>query len=218
MSKVKGQKSNFDFITGKDSYVVRVIWWVMAPIYGNIANITEHPTLRALPLFDTPAFERLVAEVRSEAERSDCIKMKFGAVIFRTENGDIIAKGHNHSEGQCPETPCLRDGVKSGTQLERCWAIHAEQAALMNALSKGIDIKGCSMMVYGLNPDNTIWNDGVFYCTFCSRLILNSDLEYVVFRVGVRWGAFTRLDVYEQSFEYLEEIEKKGKYIYHNRQ
>lgn len=150
------------------------------------------------------------------ASFSMCKKMKFGATIYK--NG-IIASGVNHPYSMEVCNPCLRelpdkvnylthpfdgpDGkIKSGTHLELCRAIHAEQSALMFALRQRIDITDGVMYVAGRFPDGTRFERDGFYCSFCSRLIHDSGLSGV--KIRLEGGAIKFLSIEEimkSSFE-----------------
>ena len=63
-------------------------------------------------------------------------------------------------------------GVQSGTHAELCFAIHAEQNAIIQAAKLGISIDG-----------------GTLYCThqpcsMCTRIIINAGIRRVVYEQG----------------------------------
>ncbi|HYD02970.1 MAG TPA: hypothetical protein VEC16_01600 [Alphaproteobacteria bacterium] len=113
---------------------------------------------------------------------SICTKMKFGALILG-EDGKITSAGYNNNypsyKGNVCD-PCLRIGVKSGTQLEKNRAIHAEQWAWLSALNTKKDTMHGLLYVAGHNPDGSVFVNDTFYCTFCSRLLDGTDMLGVV--------------------------------------
>ena len=98
-----------------------------------------------------------------------------GAVIVR--NKRIITTGYNGAPAgikSCFEKgECMRRrlGIPSGTRHELCYAIHAEQNAIIQAAKLGISIEGATM-----------------YCThqpvICAKMIVNSGISRVVYGEG----------------------------------
>ena len=99
-----------------------------------------------------------------------------GAVIVKDKR--IMTTGYNGApQGMktCREKGvCLRRqmGIPSGTRAEVCYAIHAEQNAIIQAAKMGISIDG-----------------GTLYCThqpcsMCTRIIINAGIRRVVYEQG----------------------------------
>ncbi|GHT79690.1 cytidine deaminase [Actinomycetota bacterium] len=109
------------------------------------------------------------------AERSTCTRRKVGAII--TKDKRILATGYNGVPTgieHCAVRGCLREqlGVPSGEKHELCRGLHAEQNAVIQAAKHGVVIDG-----------------GVLYCTnqpcvVCSKIIINSGIEEIVFFDG----------------------------------
>lgn len=111
-------------------------------------------------------FSRIAVDV---AERSTCIRHKFGAVIVN-EKHEIVATGYNgvvRGVPHCDEVGCVKDeqGIESGTGHEICPAVHAEQNALIQAGRQGLN---CTLYVNG------------FPCRICARLMVNAGVKRVV--------------------------------------
>ena len=105
-------------------------------------------------------------------ERSTCIHRKVGALIVK--NNRILATGYNQPPSRfphCDEIGCIRDDLKieSGEHQEICYALHAEQNALMQAARFGISTDGATMYVTH-KP-----------CSICARLIINAGIKRVVY-------------------------------------
>ena len=101
---------------------------------------------------------------------------KIGAVIVK--NKRILTTGYNGAPAgikTCVERgECLRkkQGIASGTMQELCYAIHAEQNAIIQAAKLGISIQ-----------------DATLYCThqpcvICAKMIVNAGISRVVYREG----------------------------------
>ena len=136
------------------------------------------------------------------ARLSDCDKIKFGAVAL-DEQGAELASGWNHNPHRSPLWVCatdcaggIRRGVRSGTCVERCHAIHAEQHALLWA---GRDVY--EVAVAGILPDGSLFdNGGGFYCTVCARLMVVAGVQYVsIWSKGER-VRLTMAEAWEQSY------------------
>jgi len=119
--------------------------------------------------------EELIARARKVALKSPCPKAKFGSLIV--VDGKVVAEGYNKPPawpGNDCAKHCLRRGVASGTQLERCYALHSEQWAILNALKQGYNLSKALLVVAGYDSQGKEWEKEKpsFYCTFCSRWVL----------------------------------------------
>lgn len=117
----------------------------------------------------------MLENARSLAQGSRCEKMRFGCLLI-TEGGLFAGSGFNESVR--PERCCVRVGVKSGTCLERCFAVHAEQMALL--MSRRQAHSPVIAYVAGYYPDGREWVSDGFYCTFCVRLLREAGVRWVV--------------------------------------
>lgn len=97
-----------------------------------------------------------------------------GALIVKDKR--IMTTGYNGAPSgiqSCVEKgKCLRRemNIQSGTHHELCYAIHAEQNAILQAARLGISVK-----------------DATLYCThqpcvICSKMIVNAGITRVVYR------------------------------------
>ena len=99
-----------------------------------------------------------------------------GAVIVRDKR--IITTGYNGAPSgvkSCKENgECLRKklNIASGTRLESCYAVHAEQNAIAQAAKLGESVDGATIYVTH-QP-----------CTICTKMIINSGIKKVVYRNG----------------------------------
>ena len=101
---------------------------------------------------------------------------KIGAVIVK--NKRIMTTGYNGAPAgirTCVERgECLRKklGIPSGTRHEMCYAVHAEQNAIIQAAKLGVNIDGSTL-----------------YCThqpciLCAKMIVNAGIVRVVYHSG----------------------------------
>lgn len=129
---------------------------------------------------------------------------KVGAVIVKDKR--VMTTGYNGAPAgitTCVERgECLRKklGIPSGTRHEMCYAVHAEQNAIIQAAKLGVSIDG-----------------GTLYCThqpciLCAKMIVNSGIKRVVYEKG--YPDEFSLAIFEESgtrVECMSEEETGGK-------
>ena len=117
-------------------------------------------------------FVRLSKEI---ASWSSCYKenRQVGAVIVK--NKRILTTGYNGAPSgieNCKKRgECLRQklSIPSGTRQEICYAIHAEQNAIIQAAKIGVSIDGATLYCTH------------FPCTICAKMIINSGIRRIVY-------------------------------------
>ncbi|MBQ6595748.1 MAG: cytidine/deoxycytidylate deaminase family protein [Clostridia bacterium] len=101
---------------------------------------------------------------------------KIGCVIVK--NKRIVTTGYNGTPAgirTCVERgECLRRklGIASGTRAEICYAIHAEQNAIIQAAKLGNSIDGATL--YCTHQP----------CVICAKMIVNAGIRRVVYEHG----------------------------------
>ena len=101
---------------------------------------------------------------------------KIGAVIVKDKR--VMTTGYNGAPAgvkTCVERgECLRKklGIPSGTRHEMCYAVHAEQNAIIQAAKLGIEI--CGATLYCTHQP----------CILCAKMIVNAGIRRVVYRYG----------------------------------
>ena len=121
---------------------------------------------------------RFVEMARLVSTWASCYKpgRKIGAVIVLDKR--VMTTGYNGAPAgvrTCVERgECLREklGIASGTRHELCYAVHAEQNAIIQAAKLGIAIDGATL-----------------YCThqpciLCAKMIVNAGIRRVVYEQG----------------------------------
>ncbi len=99
-----------------------------------------------------------------------------GAVIARDKR--ILTTGYNGAGSgitSCKERgECLRRklNIPSGTRHEICYAIHAEQNAIIQAAKMGISVDGAT--IYCTHQP----------CSICAKMIINSGIRRVLYKYG----------------------------------
>ena len=109
---------------------------------------------------------------------SSCYKVnrKVGAVIVKDKR--ILTTGYNGAGSgisSCVDRGfCLREqmNIPSGTRHEICYAVHAEQNAIIQAAKLGVSVQGATL--YCTHQP----------CSICAKMIINSGITRVVFDEG----------------------------------
>jgi dCMP deaminase len=112
-----------------------------------------------------------IAEV--VATRSTCMRHHVGAVIVHDKR--IISTAYNgapRSLEHCLDIGCIREHEKigSGTMVEVCRAVHAEQNAIIQAAIHGVSIDGATL--YCTHQP----------CVLCAKMIINANIVRVVYK------------------------------------
>ena len=120
--------------------------------------------------------KRFMDLTKTIAKWSSCYKpnRSIGAIIVK--NKRILTTGYNGAPSgimSCKEKgECLRQklDIPSGKQHELCFAIHAEQNAIIQAAKLGVSIEGATL--YCTHQP----------CVICSKMIVNSGIIRVVYQ------------------------------------
>lgn len=109
---------------------------------------------------------------------SSCFKenRQVGAVIVRDKR--ILTTGYNGAPAgvkSCKEKQeCMRVklGIPSGTKHELCYAVHAEQNAIIQAAKLGLSLEGA--ILYCTHQP----------CSICAKMIINAGIKKVIYKFG----------------------------------
>ena len=122
---------------------------------------------------------------------------KVGAVIVKDKR--VMTTGYNGAPSgvkTCVERgECLREklGIPSGTKQEICYAIHAEQNAIIQAAKLGVSIDGATL--YCTHQP----------CSVCAKMIINAGIRRVVYQEGYP-DSFS-LDIFKEAKVQLERFD-----------
>ncbi|MDR2266585.1 MAG: cytidine/deoxycytidylate deaminase family protein [Christensenellaceae bacterium] len=109
---------------------------------------------------------------------SSCFKSdrQVGAVIVKDKR--ILTTGYNGAPSgimSCKQKKqCLRIqmNIESGTRHEICYAVHAEQNAIIQAARTGVSVAGACL--YCTHQP----------CSICAKIIINSGISRIVYKHG----------------------------------
>lgn len=122
---------------------------------------------------------------------------KVGAVIVKDKR--VMTTGYNGAPAgvsTCVERgECLRKklGIPSGTRHEMCYAVHAEQNAIIQAAKLGVSIDGATL--YCTHQP----------CSVCAKMIINAGIRRVVYQEGYP-DSFS-LDIFKEAKVQLERFD-----------
>ena len=116
-----------------------------------------------------PSKDKYFAEIAAVvAKRSTCPRRSVGAVIV-DEHGYILSTGYNglpKGFEHCVDNPCPGASCPSGTGLELCEALHAEQ----NAIARLREPLSAKILYCTTAP-----------CISCTKLALATSIDRIVF-------------------------------------
>ncbi len=140
---------------------------------------------------------RFMEMTRLVASWSSCMQpgRNIGAVIVKDKR--VMTTGYNGAPAgmkTCKERgECLRRklNIPSGTRAEVCYAIHAEQNAVIQAAKLGVSIQGATL--YCTHQP----------CSVCARILTNAGIVRVVYEQGYP-DDFT-LEIFRETGVLLEQ-------------
>ena len=120
--------------------------------------------------------ERMMGMAKLVSTWSSCYKVnrKVGAVIVKDKR--ILTTGYNGAGSgisSCVDRGyCLREqmNIPSGTRHEICYAVHAEQNAIIQAAKLGVSVQGATL--YCTHQP----------CSICAKMIINAGIVRVVYK------------------------------------
>ena len=95
------------------------------------------------------------------SKRATCIRRRVGCILT-DDNNNVLATGYNgvyRGAEHCLDNPCPGAWEESGKDIDRCYAIHAEQNALLQCKD--------------LNQISTCYSTTA-PCVTCTKLLLNT--------------------------------------------
>ena len=122
--------------------------------------------------------QRFMDMAEQVATWSSCFKpdRHVGAVIVKDKR--ILTTGYNGASSgikSCTEKgECIRIKlcIPSGTRHELCYAVHAEQNAIIQAAKLGVSVDGATL--YCTHQP----------CVICAKMIINAGIKRVIYKYG----------------------------------
>lgn len=109
-----------------------------------------------------------------QARLATCTRAKCGSVIVL--NDKVIGEGFNGPAGSISK--CHLDLQNSPKpKSDRTCCMHAEWRAILDAVSKKINLKGSTLYFTRVDENGDILKSGEPYCTVCSRFALDVGIS-----------------------------------------
>ena len=118
------------------------------------------------------------------AERSTCIRRKFGAIIVKDDV--IVSTGYNgapRGRKNCNELNfCIRDklNIPRGERYELCRSVHSEANAIIAAPRDRM--LGATLYMACVDPTSDDIIAHTTSCMMCKKQVINAGIAYVVVR------------------------------------
>lgn len=113
------------------------------------------------------------------AAQATCQRARCGAVIVK--DGEIIGQGFNGPAlGREDQRTCqLQHDLSIKPTYDKTCCIHAEWRAIVDALRRNsAKITGATLYFMRIDDTGNFTDAGLPYCTTCSRLTLESEVDY----------------------------------------
>ena len=150
--------------------------------------------------------EYFIAIAHIVSSRGTCVRRKVGCVLT-DKNNFILSTGYNgrpKGMAHCIDEPCNGAESKSGKDLDKCEAIHAEANALLQCRNT-YEIETC----YSTS----------FPCIHCLKLLMNTSCKVIIFSeyyidnantkiLRKKWGDSAAYDTIRNSI-FIPEIQSQ---------
>lgn len=144
--------------------------------------------------------EEFFREVLNECDKSFCLSSQSGCVIVK--NNRIIGRGTNSPPGNEKIEKCFKDDLPENFRSDKTCCIHAEQRAILDALSRGKNEVAGSTLFYIRKKLGEKVLAGKPYCTMCSKFALDAGVKEFVLWHEEGITAYGAREYNELSFAY----------------
>lgn len=120
--------------------------------------------------------DRFMSLTEEVAKWSSCCSRHVGAIVVK--NKRILTTGYNGAPSNVnscvDKNECIRRklNIESGTRHELCYAVHAEQNAIIQAARLGVSLEGATL--YCTHQP----------CVICAKMIINAGIVKVIYKEG----------------------------------
>lgn len=147
---------------------------------------------------------RWMNEAAKIAEGALCLKAKCGTVIVK--DNEIIGQGYNAPPLDKDENRMCDKEVSAGKEkYDRTCCMHAEWRAIIDALKRNPEkLKRSKLYFTRVDDNRQIKKSGNPYCTVCSRMALDSDIEKFVLWHDKGICEYPTNEYNKLSYQYIE--------------
>ena len=152
--------------------------------------------MRYLTGVDAEATRRYMSEAEIEARRSPCAKSKRGVIIVN--NGDIVGRGFNGPPRgiECEPDVCM--------SVCSHYAVHAEQNAILDALTNGRPLQGATMYHIKVKEGAAKPSERPD-CGQCSKISIQAGVAELVLWHPDGYAAYTTREFFDASMRLIKE-------------
>lgn len=117
------------------------------------------------------------------ATRATCLRRRYGAVVV-SEHHQILSTGYcgmPRGYDDCLQLKqCWRQehNIPSGQNYDKCYSVHAEENAIIQAARVGTAVEGAVMFLWGMDDKGTAVVTKP--CLLCAKVLVNTGIQYVV--------------------------------------
>lgn len=134
------------------------------------------------------------------AKKSTCSRSKCGSILIK--NYIIIGEGYNAMPCN-NQTECFKDSLPGNFKSDKTCCVHAEQRAIMDALTKHPkSVPGSDLLFIRLDENDNPKRSGEPYCTICSKMALDAGVSRFFLWHKEGWTAYDTAHYNELSFQY----------------
>lgn len=123
--------------------------------------------------------EEFISIAQEVALKSECVRRKYGVVIYRKDGTDSVT-GANVRVSRCCNNDCARErfDVKHGQNTELGAEVHAEQAALISW--KGYSADDWDFIIAGYDArEKRLASTQLYPCYVCARMIKYAGFKII---------------------------------------
>lgn len=143
----------------------------------------------------------LIFHLVKVAQMSKCRRSKCGSIIV-ADNKLIIGEGYNSMPCNL-DGDCFKDSLSDTFKSDKTCCVHAEQRAIMDALSKFPNkIIGSTLYFIRLDDDGNPKHSGSPYCSICSKMALDSGISNFVLWHKEGWTSYDTKEYNDITFQY----------------
>lgn len=149
-------------------------------------------------------------EVKKVALLATCRRVKCGAIIVK--DGEIIGTGYNSPPGNSEtERRCKTSKSEYDQKVtDKTCCVHAEQRAIMDALSRHANkLSGSQMYFIGFRPNGELRLDNgkiKLYCTICTKMMFDVGISEFILMSSDGFVSYSA-DAYNRlSYGYSPEL------------
>ena len=134
---------------------------------------------------------------------SRCLRARCGAIIVK--DGKIIGRGYNSPPQDKTLEYCIKDILPKDFKSDRTCCIHAEQRAIINALTDNYEeLSGARLYFIRLDAVGNTEKAGKPYCTICSKMALDVGIAEFVLLHEEGICVYDSEEYNTLSFQFLE--------------